>query len=96
MCEAGAIPRPNNPSAQTIDTGTLQKERESGFTLDRIHRFRYRTRYFTDSAIIGIKAFVADQYLHVKHYFQSKNDKKPKPIKGLNGLFSLKRPSERI
>jgi len=31
-----------------------------------------------------------------KHHFQSKNEKVPKPIQGLSGIYSLKRLSELI
>ena len=43
----------------------------------------YRTRYFTDSGIIGSKEFVFTNYQRFKHLFYSKHEKKPKPIKGL-------------
>jgi hypothetical protein len=58
--------------------------------------FRYRTRYLTDSGIIGSKEFVAENYQRFKHLFYSKHDKKPKPVKGLEGMYSLKRLSEII
>jgi hypothetical protein len=60
----------------------------------RSDRFRYRTCYFTDSGIIGSKKFVAENYQQFKHLFYSKHEKKPKPIKGLDGIYSLKRLSE--
>ncbi|MEJ2167677.1 MAG: hypothetical protein P8X90_19290, partial [Desulfobacterales bacterium] len=62
----------------------------------RSDRFRYRTRYFTDSGIIGSKEFVAANYRRFKNLFNSKHEKKPKPIKGLSGMYSLKRLSEVI
>ena len=40
--------------------------------------------------------FVAENYQRFKHLFHSKHKKKPKPIKGLDGLFSLKRLPEVI
>jgi putative transposase len=55
---------------------------------------RYRTRYFTDSGIIGSKAFVSSQYQRFRHLFASKNEKIPKPISGLSGVYSMKRLSE--
>jgi hypothetical protein len=55
-----------------------------------------RTRYFTDSGIIGSKEFVAENYQRFKHLFHSKHKKKPKPIKGLDGIYSLKRLLEVI
>jgi len=58
---------------------------------ERIDRFRYRTRYFTDSGIIGSKSFVSRLYADFKDHFSSKHEKKPKPIGGLGGIYSLKR-----
>lgn len=59
-------------------------------------RFGERTRYFTDSGIIGSREFVSDNYQRFKHLFQSKNEKKPKAVRGLDGVYSLKRLSEAI
>ena len=47
-----------------------------------------------DSGIIGTKEFVSKNYMRFKHHFSSKNEKKPKPVKGLSGVYSLKRLSE--
>jgi hypothetical protein len=58
--------------------------------------YSYRTRYFTDSGVIGSKEFVSKTYMRFKHHFNSKNEKKPKPVKGLEGMYSLKRLSEVI
>ena len=91
--EAGAITRPDKPDAETIDEAIVEKERARDFNLDRIQRFRYRTRYFTDSGIIGTRAFVATQYRHFKHLFPFKSDRTPKAVTGLTGMFSLKRLS---
>ncbi len=73
-----------------------EKERKRDFKLNEIDRFRYRTRYFTDSGIIGSKVFVDRVYQQFKHYFSSKHEKRPKVIPGLDGLYSLKRLSEGI
>ena len=53
--EAGAIDKSEKPAAGVIDNGDLEKERNNEFELKRVQRFRYRTRYFTDSGIIGTK-----------------------------------------
>ena len=94
--EAGAIGRPDKMQAKVIDEKVVSKERKKGFEISRIDRFRHRTRYFTDSGIIGSKEFVAENYQRFKHLFHSKHEKKPKPIKGLEGMYSLKRLSEII
>jgi len=92
--EAGAINRPDKMQAKVIDDKVVAKERKKEFEISRISRFRYRTRYFTDSGIIGSKEFVSTNYHRFKHLFNSKHEKKPKPIKGLEGMYSLKRLSE--
>jgi len=51
----------------------------------------YRTRYFSDSGIIGTKEFVSANYQRFKDVFMSKREKVPKPIAGLDGIYSLKR-----
>ncbi len=75
---------------------SIEKEVKRGFELKEIDRFRYRTRYFTDSGIIGSKEFVSGMYKEFKGYFLSKHKKKPKAVQGLEGIFSLKRLSESI
>ena len=94
--EAGAIDRPDKLLARAIDEKVLEKERKRNFDLSRLSRFKYRTRYFSDSGIIGSKEFVHTHYQRFKHFFESKHEKKPKPIKGLDGVYSLKRLSEAI
>jgi len=94
LYEAGAISRPDKTQAKVIGDRILKKERKREFELSRNDRFRYRTRYFTDSGVIGSKDFVSKNYIRFKHHFNSKNEKKPKPVKGLSGVYSLKRLSE--
>jgi len=92
--EAGALDHPSKGQARVIDNDIVEHERENDFELNRMRRFRYRTRYFTDSGIISTKEFVSKTCLRFKHHFNSKNEKKPKPVKGLSGVYSLKRLSE--
>ena len=92
--EAGALDRPDKPSAGVIDNNVLDKERKNEFELNRVRRFRYRTRYFTDSGIIGTKEFVSINYQRFKDIFMSKREKIPKAVAGLDGVYSLKRLTE--
>jgi len=103
--EAGALNRPEKmvtpvPSsgatgqAGVIHSKVLAKERENDFELNRVRRFKYRTRYFTDSGIIGSKEFVFENYQRFKGVFMSKREKIPRPVVGLDGIYSLKRLSE--
>ena len=94
--EAGSLNRPAKGSVKVIEDKVLEKERSREFELSKSDRFRYRTRYFTDSGIIGSKEFVSTNYQRFKNLFESKHEKKPKPIKGLDGMYSLKRLSEVI
>jgi REP element-mobilizing transposase RayT len=94
--EAGSVNRPEKGNIKVIADKVLEKERNREFELSRSDRFRYRTRYFSDSGIIGSKEFVSTNYERFKHFFYSKHEKKPKAIKGLEGMYSLKRLSEII
>jgi putative transposase len=94
--EAGALNKSEKGTVKVIEDKVLEKERHREFELSRSDRFRYRTRYFTDSGIIGSKEFVSINYQRFKNLFHSKHEKKPKPIKGLSGMYSLKRLSEMI
>ena len=94
--EAGALNRPDKMQAKVISHKVVTKECKKDFEISRISRFRYRTRYFSDSGIIGAKEFVSAIYQQFKHLFYSKHEKNPRPIKGLEGIYSLKRLSEMI
>ncbi len=94
--EAGAIQPGDKPFAKTIPEEIVGTQRKKNFEISRTDRFLYRTRYFTDSGIIGSKEFVSSTYRQFKHLFASNQEKKPKAVKGLDGLFSLKRLSESI
>jgi len=89
-----SLNEPAKGSDKVIEDKVLEKERNREFELSKSDRFRYRTRYFTDSGIIGSKEFVSTNYQRFKNLFESKHEKKPKPIKGLDGIYSLKRLAE--
>ena len=65
------------------------------YEISRVDRFRYRTGYLTDSGIIGTKEFVSENYQRFKGVFLSIRDKIPRPVAGLDGIYSLKRLVER-
>jgi len=92
--EAGALNRPDKNRAKTINDGTLENEHHKNYQISRVDRFLYRTRYFTDSGIIGTKEFVSINYQRFKDIFMSKREKIPRAITGLNGVYSLKRLTE--
>ena len=78
------------------DITDTDKEQQRDFKLNEFDKFRYRTRYFIDSGIIGSREFVDGVYQRFKHHFLTKKEKRPKAIKGLEGVYSLKNLSETI
>jgi REP element-mobilizing transposase RayT len=89
--ETGAV---NKERARTIEQDVLDKERHKNFKLSRTERFKYKTRYFTDSGVIGSREFVRSTYQLFKDFFQSSDDRRPNRVQGLDGLYSLKRLRE--
>jgi len=77
-----------------ISRKVLEEETVEGFEMNRLRRFRYRSRYFTDSGIIGSRAFVETHYETFKDHFSSTREKIPKRVKGIEGMYSLKRLAE--
>ncbi|WP_300672003.1 hypothetical protein [Desulfoluna sp.] len=53
-----------------------------------------RTRYFTDSGIIGSKSFVIGAYEIFKDRLYGSRERVPKQVKGLDGMYSMKRLRE--
>jgi hypothetical protein len=92
--EAGAVDRSAKGQRKVIDDAVVKKEQKREYEISRIDRFRYRTRYFTDSGIIGTKEFVSENYQRFKDVFMSKREKIPKLVSGLDGVYSLKRLAE--
>ncbi|VFQ44034.1 transposase [Desulfoluna butyratoxydans] len=88
LYHAGAIEK---KGAANISEEILNEETLGGFELARVRRFRHRSRYFTDSGIIGSKAFVEAGYEAFKDRFRAKRDKIPKRVTGIEGMYSLKR-----
>ena len=56
MYENGAQPTRKGVS---LGPQLVDREAKKGFTLTPVDRLLYRPRYFTDSSVIGTKAFVA-------------------------------------
>jgi hypothetical protein len=92
--EAGALDSADKSTAKVIEKDIVENERKKNYEISRADRFRYRTRYFTDSGIIGTKEFVSSNYQRFKSLFMSKREKIPKRVVGLDGIYSLKRLAE--
>ena len=93
LYESGSLDKPGSETRKVIEDKVIIKERKRKYKLSRADRFLYKTRYFTDSGVIGSKAFVSENYQKFKHLFESK-EKKPKIISGLDGIYSMKRLTE--
>jgi putative transposase len=90
LYETGALDK----NGIKIKEQILEKERSRGFKITRPMRFIYRTRYFTDSGIIGTREFVSATYQRFKSIYPGVREKLPKAIAGLEGVYSLNRLSE--
>nr|MBP7323391.1 hypothetical protein [Deltaproteobacteria bacterium] len=86
--EAGAL---EGSKGATLGNAVLEQERQKGFELSGVDRFRYRTRYFTDSGVIGSKDYVRRSFQRFKHLFQTRSERTPKRVSGLAGVYSLRR-----
>ncbi len=80
---------------KNIDNHIVAIESGKGFVPDGVDRFLLRTRYFTDSGIIGSKKFVEKLWQKLKTE-EDNPGKSPTRVAGLDGFYSLKRLSEKI
>ncbi|MFC1591040.1 transposase [Thermodesulfobacteriota bacterium] len=69
----------------------VQQERRKGYVLSRQDRFLFRSRYFTDSAVIGTREFVQESFQRFRQVLKASTERQPKRITGLEGMYSLKR-----
>ena len=91
LYHAGAVKKRGKAS---ISKALLDEENSKDFHMDRSRRFRYRTRYFTDSGIIGSKAFVLATYEIFKDRLYGSRERVPKRVSGFDGIYSMKQLSE--
>ena len=74
-----------------MDSAGVQAERMRKFLLTRAERFKYRTLYFTESAIIGSKGFVQEVFDEIKHLLGSKDEREFTPVVGVESVYSMKK-----
>jgi hypothetical protein len=86
--ETGAV---DAGKGTVIDQKVVNRERKRKYKVSRTERFLYRSRYFTDAGIIGSKEFVGEVFDQVKHMLRSKNERRFKPVGGIEGVYSMKR-----
>jgi len=73
---------PEKGRAKVIGDKILEKERNREFEISRNDRFRYRTRYFTDSGIIGSKELCLAITRGLNTYFTQNTKKSQIPSRG--------------
>ncbi|WP_034640096.1 transposase [Desulfovibrio inopinatus] len=88
LYETGAIP---SNKGKTLNTDLIDQTRQTNFSYSRAERFRLRTRWFTDSGIIGSKSFIHSVAQHLGLAGATKRS--PQNISGLD-MYSLKRLTE--
>ena len=91
LYEVGGLERLKGAS---IPKEIVSEESGRDFRLGRYRRFRYRTRYFSDSVIIGGRVFVLRMYDQFKDRLGTKNLKPHHSVFGLEDVFSLRKLSE--
>jgi len=90
--EVGSI---KSDKGASIDRRIVKEEVDKGFAVNKVDRFMARTRYFTDSGIIGSREFVRNLWERLKSE-EDNPGKIPTRVAGLTGLYSLKRLRENI
>ncbi len=88
--EVGALP---TDKGGRIDGKVAAKEEARNYTKPSVDRFMSRSRYFTDSVIIGSRDFVRT---HWRRWCSEEDnpEKNPVAVRGLVEVYSLRRLSE--
>ena len=73
-----------------LHKNSSKKERKRYQRFSKHHRFLNRTRYFSDSLIIGSLEFVRTYCRKFKHFFATAHEKTPVKIPGLFEIFALR------
>ncbi len=76
---------------KSIEPAILERQRAKGFQISSLDCLKYRTRYFSDSAIIGSRKYVSQTYSQFSGLFNYRKEKKPVRIRGMDAIYSLKR-----
>ena len=84
----------NAGKGAAMDRRIVERERRRKYRVSRRDRFLYRSRYFTDSGIIGSKEFVGEVFERVKHLLGSKGRRRFTSVGGIDGVYSMKRLTE--
>lgn len=87
--EMGSLER--SDGKRTIPRAVSEHEEKTGYSISRPTLFRYRSRYFTESVVLGSRLFVQGIYGRLQPYLQTRRNRDPIKVHGAAGLYSLKR-----
>ncbi len=92
--EVGSIAYPDGK--RSIPKSISEREGRDGYRVSRVLIFRYRSRYFTESVVLGSKEFVRGVYGKLQSFMKTKQDRDPFKVQGIEGLYSLRRLREEV
>ena len=87
--EVGSLER--SDGKRPIPKAISGKEERAGYRITRPALFRYRSRYFTESVVLGSRVFVKALYRRLQPCLKTRKDRAPVRVQGSEGLYSLKR-----
>lgn len=90
--QAGSLER--GDGKRPIPQQIVQEEDKTHFRIPRARLFRYRSRYFTESTVLGSRIFVKGIYARLQPYLTSKRARDPVKVRGTEDLYSLRRLRE--
>ncbi|HKK32807.1 MAG TPA: transposase [Desulfomicrobiaceae bacterium] len=86
--ETGAV---DTGKGASLDGDVVSRERKREFVLGDMELFRYRCRYFSDSGVIGSRAYVERVGRVLQEKVPKRKERPPHSFKGVTGLCTLKR-----
>jgi REP element-mobilizing transposase RayT len=86
--ETGAV---DTGKGGVLDEEIVRGARKRGYVIGDMELFRYRCRYFTDSGVIGSRAFVERVGERLREKVPGRKFRKASRFKGVDGTCTLKR-----
>lgn len=87
--EVGSLER--RDGKRQIPQSIVEQETDSNYQMKKSILFRYRSRYFTDSVVLGSRGFVKEVYLKLQPCLQTRRNRNPVKVDGAPSLFSMRR-----
>jgi len=86
--ETGAV---DTGKGASLDEDVVSRERKREYVLGDVELFRYRCRHFSDSGVIGSRAYVERVGRVLQEKVPKRKDRPAHGFKGVTGLCTLKR-----